>query len=67
MTRVYNLSTGEELSYTLEPVQAVIAAYAQETCRDFNTWDYALRYKSKVVNGKRSVSCGDWCALKEEN
>jgi hypothetical protein len=47
VTIVRNVDTGEQRSYTLDPRQAVIAAYAQ-SLGDWNTWDYA-RYAPMVV------------------
>lgn len=63
ITRVLNLSTQQELIYTCTPIEAVMAAYAQVEKKDYNTWDYYVRYADLVVSGKHSVSCGDWCAL----
>ena len=62
MTRVMDLRTGEYVAtYSCSPEDAVRAAFAQLDRKDFNTWDYEKRYL--VVHGRRSVSCGDFCAL----
>ena len=42
-TTVVNLDTDEEIVYTIEPREAVIAAYAQSQ-GDWNTWDYEVNY-----------------------
>ncbi|HEU4454291.1 MAG TPA: hypothetical protein VFR81_14580 [Longimicrobium sp.] len=34
--------------------------------RDGHTWDYRARYGHLVMRGTRTVSCGDWCALRED-
>ena len=62
-TRVEHLSSDAALIYGLPPRQAVRNAYAQATCGDWNTWTYA-KYDKLVVEGARTVACGDWCALK---
>lgn len=60
---VLKLGTGEEQVYCgISPKEAVIAAHAQSR-NDWNAWDYAERYGELVVYGKRTVSCGDFCAL----
>jgi hypothetical protein len=65
-TKVHNLSTQQVAEYTLEPREAVIAAYAQ-SCNDFNTWDYEKKYGKKVQSIKRpkhiTWNLGDWTAV----
>lgn len=63
-TSVLNLSTGDSITYTCEPREAVIAAYAQ-SLGDYNTWDYAERYGNLVTEGRVSIACGDFSAMKE--
>lgn len=63
MTEVFNLATSERGTYSCDPHQAVIAAYAQER-GDYSTWDYASRYSSLVRTGPRVVVCGDWTAMR---
>ena len=65
ITRVFNLATQQEQTYTCPPDQAVIAAYAQER-KDFNTWQYAARYGHMLEEGAHTWLCGDWSALKSE-
>lgn len=62
LTMVMNLSTCEKIGYSLEPIEAVVAAYAQNTRHDYNTWNYH-KYVGLVVSGEITVACGDWCAL----
>jgi hypothetical protein len=62
-TVVRNLRTGEERHYSLLPRDAVIAAFAQGTEHDFNTWTYERAYGHRVQHGDRTVACGDWAAL----
>ncbi len=50
--------------YTCTPREAVICAFAQLDRKDWNTWDYAAKYGHLVQEGKLSVLCGDFCALK---
>ena len=64
--RVLNLLTRQEQVYTCTPRQAVMAPFAQSH-RDFNTWDYETRYGELVLYGKKTVSCGDFCALWDDN
>ena len=57
---VTNLATLEQRTYCCPPLQAVIAAHAQDR-GDFNTWQYEQRYASTATYGKQTVCCGDWC------
>lgn len=62
---VRDLSSDQFQEYVgLTPRQAVIVAYAQ-SLGDHNTWNYERRYGHLVREGRVTVSCGDWCALKE--
>ena len=76
---VFNLSTCDELLYWVDPEQAVLCAHAQFPqgvgaqrdgrmirVRDAHTWDYRARYGHLLIRGTRTVSCGDWCALRED-
>jgi hypothetical protein len=64
LTEVRNLSTDQVLHYTLPPEQAVVCAWYQGQ-NNWNTWDYDYE-NAPVVEGKYTVACGDWCALKKE-
>jgi hypothetical protein len=60
---VHNLATNEQRTYTTATaVEAVIAAYAQGTRKDYATWTYD-QYRELVVTGKKSVAVGDWAVL----
>ncbi|MDK2920122.1 MAG: hypothetical protein PWQ37_2855 [Candidatus Petromonas sp.] len=59
---VVNLSTLEKRVYTMTPKEAVKAAYLQSN-HDYNTWDYS-KHNLHVIEGKYTVACGDWVALK---
>lgn len=59
MTYVRHALTGDLFGYTLDPREAVIAAYAQEQ-RDMSTWLYEHRYASKVAVTDGVYSCGHW-------
>ena len=62
---VQNLATGAERIYEgITPREAVIAAYAQAECKDYNTGDYAARYSSLVQEGHYCYGLGNWTALK---
>lgn len=65
-TRVVNLRTGISTYYILEPESAVIAAYAQSR-NDNNTWEYEERYTPDVIHGSRTVACGDFTAVMEDD
>ena len=58
-TRVYNLSTTQEMIYSLPPEQAVQAAAFYDQ-GDMNTWEYT--YGQPLTFGQHTVACGDWCA-----
>ena len=68
MTSVFDLNAGEYSFYSLAPIEAVVAAYAQREKRDFNTWDYS-RYRSLVTvadsskSGFSVVTCGNQTCL----
>ena len=64
-TTVTNLSTGATREYSLAPREAVMAAFAQGSRNDWNTWAYETVYGARVEHGERTVICGDWCAPKE--
>lgn len=61
-TKVLNLSTNEELLYSLPPRQAVVAAFEQKIRHNYNifTYDYS---KAKISQSGKTVSCGDFCAI----
>lgn len=65
---VMDLATGEftDTFVGITPAEAVMAAYAQNKHRDFNTWDYYRKYSSKVVFGARSVECGNFAARRPD-
>ena len=62
---VMNLANPEQKQwYTCTPKEAVIAAYAQSR-KDWNTWQYAERYRKLVEEGKLTWLCGDFSAFKD--
>jgi hypothetical protein len=58
MTTVHRIDTGDTYTYTLPPDQAVIAAYEQHTCRNYNTWSYR---DPSHYNGYRRTKHGHEC------
>ena len=64
MCTVMNLSTGNKQTYTCEPKEAVVAAYAQ-SFNDYNTWDYDKRYSSLVGEDQFTFWCGDFSVFKD--
>jgi len=68
MTSVLDLTTGTFTDYTLSPVEAVAAAYAQREKRNFNTWEYSKYQKIVTISesikpGVTVVSLGNQSAL----
>lgn len=61
MVDVYNLTTGEVLTYSSSPEQAVVAAFEQSR-GNFNTWDYDFS-KAVITTNGRTVYCGDFSAF----
>jgi hypothetical protein len=59
-----NLSTQQKQTYTCEPKEAVICAYAQ-SLNDWNTWNYSSRYNHLVKEGKYTWLCGDFSVFKD--
>ena len=72
-TEVMDMNTGEVATYTLNPFQAVIAAYAQRERRDWSTWDYSTRYGhlvktvDSVKPGFEVVTCGNQTTLRDKS
>lgn len=64
MTTTFNLLTQEKRQYTCTPKEAVIASFAQSK-NDWNTWEYANRYENLLIEGRFTLSIGDWCAFKD--
>lgn len=63
MTNVFNLRTGQTTHYTCPPEQAVVAAYAQQEKKDYNTHYYQTRYGHLVRYGRRVVTVWDYTSL----
>ena len=65
-TRVINLLTGAEYTYSIPATEAVVAAYALYEKRDGNTWNYRKHYGHllRIVEnqGRRYAACGDFHA-----
>ena len=64
ITKVTNLSTLEERHYDLEPEVAVKTAYLQSRS-NYNTWQYD-HVHVRIIQGRSTISCGDWTAMKLE-
>lgn len=66
--QVLDLTTGtftsEQYSLDLGPRGAVIAAYAQSHCKDFNTADYEAKYGKLVYEGQFGFHLGNFSAIK---
>jgi hypothetical protein len=58
MTNVYQHGTDNIISYFLSPDQAVIAAYEQFVCKNWNTWSYP---KPTEHNGYSKLQHGHEC------
>jgi hypothetical protein len=54
---VFHLGTDNEYTYTLPAREAVLAAYAQYGCGDWQTWLYESRYGYMVKRTQHG-----WCA-----
>jgi hypothetical protein len=67
---VIDLTTGEvAATYVgVTPKEAVALAFVQLRLKNFNTWDYTnpelCKQIPKIEEGKYTVACGDFCALK---
>lgn len=60
---VQHLVTGETITYTCSPREAVLAAHAQ-SLNDWSTWQYEERYGHLVRESVHGFYCGDWGVLK---
>lgn len=70
MTSVLDLNTGTFTDYTLPPVEAVTAAYAQREKHNFNTWEYDKYQKLVTISdsikpGVTVVSLGNQSTLSQ--
>lgn len=67
-TRVLNLATGQwGPYYTLDPRQAVVAAYEQQTRGNWNTWTYpSPEAHPEFTLAEVSCCCGDWAAMLDQ-
>lgn len=66
MIKVINLSTLEEHIYSHDnPRDAVITSYAFSK-NDKHWWGFLSNgtYNHLLVEGEKTIACGDWCALK---
>jgi len=60
-TTVYNLTTGDEMVYSLSPQKAVVAAfYYAKGDKNWVKWDWSI---SKISKSGKSVIAGQWSAL----
>jgi len=64
MTKVYNLANDDTYCYSLPPEEAVKAAYLQNECNNYNTWEYD-EIELPMIHGKQTIACGDYVALRE--
>jgi hypothetical protein len=62
VTTVYHVDSQSTLEYTLDPAQAVIAAYEQMVNRNFNTWTYRnpAGYAGYIRTAKGHYCNGYW-------
>lgn len=73
ITEVLDMNTGDKTTYTLNPFQAVIAAYAQRERQDYNTWDYHTKYSHLLTvaesarKGWEVITCGNQTALRDKS
>jgi len=63
LTPVLNLSTGDEVFFSLPPLEALKSAWLQFEKRDNNTWDYKTRHLT-VILGNRTAGIGNWAILR---
>ena len=59
MTTVINTLTGDELTFSLPPNEAVVAAHQQITKKNHNTWTYNFAEARRLRHG---WICGDFWA-----
>lgn len=62
ITKVVNLATLDELTYSLLPERAVVVAYMVQTKRNHNWWTYDWTL-AKVSKSGKTVCCGDFAAI----
>jgi hypothetical protein len=73
MNTVYNLNTGDEITYDdmLSAEESVIIAYMQFVMKDYNTWNYKTKiekFKNQLCYWKYNVTMGDYCTkINKEN
>lgn len=65
VVKVLNLKTGEEQFYSCDSKQAVISAYAMENnLMTQLATGHIYKLDLPIFESDRTVSCGDWCAIK---
>ena len=62
MTKVFNLSTGEERLYTLPFKEAIICAQMNSEGKN-NTWAYDFSRNVPLSLSGRTAGIGDWCCI----
>ena len=72
LVKVLNLRTNDISYFSCEPIDAVMAAHAQSK-GDWNTWDYAKKYRSivEIQHSQRggahaTIMCGDFATIVRE-
>lgn len=61
---VMNLKDGSKQYFTCSPREAVLSAYAHSV-KNGNTWQYEQFYGRLIIEGKMTISCGDFSAFKD--
>jgi len=59
LTKVFHVDSRQEISFSLPPEEAVIAAHAQSK-KDYQTWNYKEKYKA--IRAKYGWVCGEFWA-----
>ena len=63
LTTIFNLTTGEERTYTLPVFEALRNAYYADR-HQHNTWQYAEKDSPvKLSLSHRTAAAADWCAV----
>jgi hypothetical protein len=65
-TTVKNLATGQQVTYSLPPLEALTTCHEQMVRKNFNWWDYPPPESYPVEDCGQTLALGDLCVLKAD-
>ncbi len=62
VTMVFNMTTGKELYYMLQPKKALICAYMASIGKN-NTWEVDFNYPVHISTSGKTATLDDYCVI----